>query len=111
MMKRKPNGICTRLLLLSLFSLLTVSIAPAQTTTFTYQGRLTDGGTAPASAIFDMQFKLFDAISAGTQQPQPNPITITNSTVQVTNGVFTMQLDFGGDAFPGADRYLEISIR
>ena len=35
----------------------------AQTSTFTYQGRLTDGGT-PATGIYDLQFLLFDSASA-----------------------------------------------
>jgi hypothetical protein len=38
----------------------------AQTTAFTYQGRLTDAGN-PASGNYDLQFKLFDAPSGGTQ--------------------------------------------
>jgi carbonic anhydrase/acetyltransferase-like protein (isoleucine patch superfamily) len=84
--------------------------AYAQTTAFTYQGRLTDGA-GPANAIYDMQFKLFDAVSAGSQIGA----TITNGSVQVTNGIFTVQLngggEFGSTAFPGADRYLEISVR
>jgi hypothetical protein len=31
--------------------------------------------------------------------------------VQVASGVFTVQLDFGAAAFPGADRYLEIGVK
>jgi hypothetical protein len=31
--------------------------------------------------------------------------------VSVANGVFTVQLDFGANAFPGADRFLETSVR
>jgi hypothetical protein len=63
-----------------------------------------------------MEFKLFDAPTGGTQQPQPNPVTVdltaaNNSAVTVTNGVFSVQLDFGAGAFPGAARYLEISVR
>ena len=37
-----------------------------QTTAFTYQGRLTDGG-APANNNYDLQFTLWDAAVAGTQ--------------------------------------------
>lgn len=78
--------------------------AQAQTSTFTYQGRFTDSGTA-ANGTYDMQFKLFDG--AGNQIGQ----TITSNAVAVTSGVFTVQLDYGVAGFPGADRLLEIGVR
>ena len=84
--------------------------ALAQATSFSYQGRLTDSGT-PANGNYDFQFTLWDASSAGTQQPQPNPVTVTRANVSVSNGAFTVQIDFGASAFPGADRFLEISAR
>ena len=93
------------LLMTALVLLLAASTASAQGTTFTYQGRLTDTGM-PASNIYEMQFRLFDSLAGGTQQG----LTITNSSVQVTNGVFSVQLDFG-DQFDGYSRYLEIAIR
>jgi hypothetical protein len=95
------------LLLIPLLLLLAAGTALGQTTSFTYQGRLTDGGT-PANGSYDMQFKLY-AAAAGSGLPIGS--TITNSAVAVTGGVFTVQLDFGGSAFPGADRFLEISTR
>jgi len=82
----------------------------AQTTSFTYQGKLSDGG-GPATGSYDFQFTLWDALSGGTQQPQPSPVTVTKTNVAVSGGVFTVQLDFGATAFPGADRYLEIGVR
>jgi hypothetical protein len=82
----------------------------AQGTSFNYQGRLQDGG-ANANGSYDFQFTLWDALSGGTQQPQSSPITVTRSSVAVANGVFTTQLDFGAAAFPGADRFLETSVR
>src|SRR5262249_7221718 len=54
---------------------------------------------------------LWDSLSGGSQQPQPSPVTVTKSSVVVVNGVFTLQLDFGATAFPGADRFLETSVR
>ncbi|HLM61771.1 MAG TPA: hypothetical protein VK308_13275, partial [Pyrinomonadaceae bacterium] len=105
-MNRKLNLI---VLLLAFYCLLVFSVQ-AQTTGFTYQGRLTDG-SVPASGTYDLQFALFDAPSDGIQQPQPAPITVTSSAVQVTNGVFSVQLNFGASAFPGADRYLEIRVK
>ena len=40
--------------------------AAAQTTAFTYQGRLTDGGTS-ANGNYDLQFVLWDSSSGGSQ--------------------------------------------
>ena len=72
--------------------------AVAQTTTFTYQGRFTDGGTA-TNGVYDLQFKLFDSSNVGAGNQVGT--TITNATVAITDGVFTVQLDFGAAAFPG----------
>jgi hypothetical protein len=82
----------------------------AQTTSFTYQGKLSDGG-GPATSVYDFQFTVWDALSGGAQQPQPSPVTVTKTNVAVSGGIFTVQLDFGASAFPGADRYLEIGVR
>jgi hypothetical protein len=78
----------------------------AQTSAFTYQGKLTDGVTA-ANGTYEMQFKLFDAASAGTQIGS----VITNNSVAVASGVFTVNLDFGSSPFTGANRWLEIGVR
>src|SRR5256884_847801 len=78
----------------------------AQTSSFIYQGRLTDGGTA-ANGNYDLQFALFDSLSGGTQVGS----TQTLNTVAVSNGVFTVSLDFGASSFPCANRFLEISAR
>jgi len=94
----------------SLLVFVSATFALAQTTSFTYQGRLSDGGT-PASGTYDLQFTLWDALSGGTQQPQPAPVTVTRTSVLVTGGIFTVPLDFGATAFPGAARFLEISAR
>jgi len=82
----------------------------SQTSTMIYQGRLTDGGTA-ANGIYDLRFTLWDAVILGNQIPVGSPITLTKTGVNVTNGVFTVPLDFGANSFPGADRYLEISVK
>src|SRR2546427_4348388 len=78
----------------------------AQTSSFIYQGRLTDGGTA-ANGNYDLQFVLFDSLTGGAQVGS----TQTVNTVAVSNGVFTVSLDFGANSFPGANRFLEISAR
>src|SRR3989475_8200863 len=80
--------------------------ARAQTSSFTYQGRLTDGGAA-ANGNYDLQFALFDSLSGGAQVGSTQSL----NTVAVSNGVFTVSLDFGANAFNGANRFLEISAR
>jgi hypothetical protein len=80
--------------------------AAAQTSSLAYQGRLADGAF-PANGTYDMQFALYDA-ATGTGQVGS---TITNATVQVTGGIFTVTLDFGANAFSGPDRFLEIRVR
>lgn len=83
-------------------------IATAQTTAFTYQGKLTDGGVPP-TGNYDIRIQLYDALTGGNvicgAQGSPN--------VSVVNGSFTLQLDFGSEAcFPfGSNRYLEVAVR
>jgi hypothetical protein len=74
-------------------------------TGFTYQGRLTDGGT-PANGTYDLDFKLYDALSGGSQVGS----TSAQRSVNVSNGLFTVQLDFG-NVFNGTALYLEIGVR
>lgn len=77
----------------------------AVSTAFTYQGRLTDGGN-PANGTYDFQFKLFNAATGGTQVGS----TVTAHDVNVTNGLFTVQLNFG-NVFDGTALWLEIGVR
>src|SRR5450759_3978471 len=79
-----------------------LSTASAQGTAFTYQGRFSDNG-APASGNYDLQFTIYDALSGGAAQGGP----LTNSATVVSNGLFSVALDFGAGVFPGANRWLE----
>ena len=81
-------------------------IALSQTTAFTYQGRLMDGGL-PAEGNYDLQFTLLDAVTAGTTNGGP----LVATAVSVTNGLFAVTLDFGTNAFNGSDRWLELGVR
>lgn len=81
-----------------------VFIAHAQTTAFTYQGRLNDTGS-PANGTYDFTFTVFDSSTGGNQQ---GPV-VTNLATAVNGGLFTVTLDFGNQ-FPGASRWLEISV-
>jgi hypothetical protein len=77
-----------------------------QGTAFTYQGQLNDG-TNPASGSYDLRFAIYDSLANGNSVGNP----LTNSATGVSNGLFTVALDFGPGIFNGADRYLEIGVR
>ena len=87
-------------------------------TALTYQGNLnqTSGSTGvigqqpssgPVTGVCDFRFSLWDAVTNG------NPVgaTLTNSAVSVSNGLFTVTLDFGAGAFNGDARWLDIGVR
>ena len=73
---------------------------------FTYQGKLTDGGS-PANGNYDLRFILYDAESGGAQV---GTIIVTKTNVAVANGLFTVDLDFGA-IFNGDARWMEIAVR
>ncbi len=73
-------------------------------TAFTYQGRLTDGGV-PANGTYDFLFSLFYEAAGGSVIG-----SLPLEDVIVTDGLFTVQLDFG-DVFDGSSLYLEIGVR
>jgi hypothetical protein len=93
----------TRLLLIVL---LAPGICFAQSSTFTYQGKLASAGAA-ANGDYQFEFKLFDSDLAGNQ------VGTTQTVVaSVQNGIFTTSLDFGAASFPAdAGRWLEIGVR
>jgi hypothetical protein len=75
-------------------------------TAFTYQGRLGDGGQ-PAEGIYDLRFSIYDSAGGDTAVAGP----LTNSPVDVSNGLFTVTLDFGAGLFDGNARWLEMGVR
>ncbi|HEX7999979.1 MAG TPA: tail fiber domain-containing protein [Pyrinomonadaceae bacterium] len=102
-MRLKLTSVQGRILLVLATLLITASTAFAQSTAFTYQGRLTEQG-APASGTYDLKFKLFDEAEV---QQGPD---VEKADVQVTNGVFTVLLDFGS-VFDGGQLFLEMAVR
>ncbi|MFG0312810.1 MAG: hypothetical protein ACF8LL_01295 [Phycisphaerales bacterium] len=78
----------------------------AQAEPFVFQGSLNDGG-APAEGTYDLQFFLYDAEIGGTQIGSTN----TLDDIEVSNGAFAVELDFGDDAFDGSDRWVAIVVR
>lgn len=77
-------------------------------TAFTYQGRLTDNGN-PASGTYDFEFKLYDGADPTTAMQIGAAVALED--VAVTNGLFTVSLDFGTSAFVGQARWLQVGVR
>lgn len=82
-----------------------LSVAAAQGTAFTYQGRLTANGL-PANGLYDLKFALHDEAAGGNQWGDDQIM----EAVEVSNGLFTVTLDFGPGIFDGAPRWLEIGV-
>ena len=85
-----------------------VSKAVSMGTAWTYQGRLIDANDT-ADGEYDFQFKLFD--DANTVTGNQLGTTIDINDLDVIDGYFTVELDFGSDAFDGDARWLEILVR
>lgn len=86
--------------------LVTANPLPAQTTAFSYQGRLTERGVA-ASGVYDFRFTLHDGPTNATPLTPP----VEAAPVAVSAGLFQVVLDFGPGLFTGAERWLEIGVR
>lgn len=89
-----------------LFVLLSVGQGFSQGTGFTYQGRLNDG-TNLAAGIYDLQFCIYDSAANGDLLAGP----VTNASTLVTNGLFTVLINFGNSLPTGASNWLDISVR
>ena len=101
----------TRLAALAIFATLLgffalVQGVAAQVTAINYQGKLDEAGV-PASGSYQMQFKLFDSLGGAGQIGS----TIADVPVTATQGIFSVQLDFGSIPWNGANRWIEISVR
>jgi len=76
-----------------------------QPTSFNYQGQLQELGV-PFTGEADLTFRLFDRLEDGNQIGED----VTRDGVEVTEGLFTVVLDFGEAAFGGDRRWLEITV-
>jgi hypothetical protein len=83
-----------------------VSEAAPMGTAWTYQGRLIDANDA-ADGEYDFKFKLFNDPCTSAQQGS----TIDINDLDVIDGYFTVELDFGSDVFDGDARWLEVGVR
>src|SRR5258707_15453775 len=94
----KTKLLLTFILLLALIA----RSAFAQGTAFSYQGRLNDGAN-PATGIYDLQFAIYDSTNLpGVVIAGP----VVNGATSVSNGLFTVVLDFGSEGFTGPVRRL-----
>ncbi|MBI1825575.1 MAG: hypothetical protein HY287_13175 [Planctomycetes bacterium] len=90
---------------------LTSSNALGQPASFTYQGQLKQQGF-PVNDLADMKFQLFDSDTAET--PVAGPLVFDGlnfPSVQLSSGLFSVELDFGIDALQQGGQWLEIAIR
>lgn len=71
----------------------------------TYQGRLDSNGQV-VDGPADLRFALFDAPAAGTQVGD----AVDRDAVDIVDGLFTVQLPFGGASFSGAARWMQVSV-
>jgi hypothetical protein len=103
-MRIKPNVFLTIAFLLAL----SVHLSPlfAQGTAFTYQGQLATNGS-PANGAYDLRFSGYGD-SAGTILVGG---PLVQSPVGITNGSFTVTLDFGDTVFAGSPVWLKVEVR
>ena len=80
--------------------------ARAQSTIFSYQGRLAVNGN-PANGLYDFVFTIYKVETNGLVIAGP----LTNTAVAVSGGLFMVPLDFGQQPFLGVNRFLEIAVR
>jgi Pectate lyase superfamily protein len=76
-----------------------------QTTAIMYEGSLSGNGS-PVNGLYDLSFSVYDSAAQGLQVGA----SVTNLATAVTNGTFTVTLDFGGGVFTGPARWLEVTV-
>ena len=72
---------------------------------FTYQGRLVKNGQ-PVNGLCALSLSLWDAASGGGSLGSN-----TFPTLPITNGLFTVQLDYGTSPFVGEARWIETAVQ
>ena len=83
----------------------TLAVQAAVSETITYQGRLTDPQGDPLDGLYPMQFILYDATAGGTAVWDSGQFN-----VDVTEGLFTVDLSVDQAEFNGQALWLEISV-
>lgn len=80
------------------------AFAVPQSTAFTYQGQL-NNGSGLADGSYQFTFTLYDDETSGNVVGFP-----IYQTIDVINGSFTTDLDFGAGPFAGQQRWLDIMV-
>ena len=106
-MKTKFHHLFIALVLLALSTFNSqLSTVRAQGTAFTYSGQLQNNGS-PASGAYNLTFTLFNTTNT-------NAVAIagpvTNNALFITNGMFTVLIDFGPGVFTGETNWLQIGV-
>jgi hypothetical protein len=105
MMKKQKDYLLLMITIIAVLAFGGTTASNAQTTQFTYQGRFTDSTVgSPTNGMYQMQFALYDAVSGGNLVGQ----VIDLPAVQVVNGIFTVQLDYGSMPFSTQDVFVEL---
>ena len=93
------------LIALALLTAFSPQLSGAQGTAFKYQGQLQNNGS-PASGTYSLTFSLFNISSGGNAVAGP----VTTNGVIVTNGLFSVLIDFGSGVFTGQTNWLQIAV-
>jgi hypothetical protein len=91
---------------LAVLNLAIAAMLHAQGTAFTYQGRLSQGGST-ANGTYDFRFRL-------AADPLGNNYvggSILSNALPVSGGLFTVMLDFGAGVLMGSNYWLEVDVR
>lgn len=93
------------IILLTLGLVFAFTASAQMDSSFTYQGELLDSGS-PANGEYDIQVVMLDGAA------QQVGITSQHNAVQVTNGLFSLNVSFGIAMFDGYENYyFEVSVR
>lgn len=106
--------------ILGVFFCMVASVHADAPNLLNYQGRLAGSGGSPQNGTFTMVFKVYDAVTGGSQLPTGSPWTETQS-VTVTDGSFNVLLgsvtalpanlfDGGPSDAAGPLRFLDVTV-